>query len=152
MNAAWIAMLALAALPCCGQQFWSGTRFGMTRSELVAAVGEVADVPGAPNKAKRLAPAKMCGADLEVTFEFEGEKLSSVVLSKPVNANIPGEGLARCVIAEYAQAYGTPVLDETTRGLYRTVVFNRGDTNVRIAAGLVAEGVAITYTRRSSSL
>jgi hypothetical protein len=161
MKASFCALVAVfACLPASAQQFWNGTKYGMSvqevRTLLGPAIKEDSDPPGPPIFRLEM-DYVLCAGKFGVLFLFRDDKLyhESFVLV-PASAAIAG-----CVVEEYAKAYGRPTINEQGRkgiGDNAHVVFTRDDTVVDISielfSGITESGgsIVIFYDIKDSKL
>src|ERR1700683_2634123 len=90
-----------------GQQLWQGTRSGMSKLELQALFGArlktATQDPSVPYILRE--PETICGADFEVYFIFDGDRLTEVRLDSDYLGD-PGIGIGQCVLKRFTTKYG----------------------------------------------
>ncbi len=141
MKGAGVVTLALGmlCLPLSGQQFWGGTKFGMTKSQIKALFGNqvtVGSTPADQGGAALEMDHSFCGTTFHVAFGFKSGSpgLTGVLLS---NADVEkGAQIGRCALREYTAAYGKPInVEERYPGSASATItstFAKGDTVVEV--------------------
>jgi hypothetical protein len=153
----WALALFVLASTAQAQQFWKGTRAGMTPTEVAIAIGKISVAKG---KAKAKAPDvdpsslteryELCGEKFSVEFEFDEGKLSRIVMSSGNHLN-GGDYVTTCVIRELTSVYGKPLSDERRERDHRAT-FSRADTRVNVLAVASTDLVFIIYSKVNGDL
>jgi hypothetical protein len=135
------------------QEFWSGTRYGMTKAQLRAKFGnELRPGEGKPADGAALYSAytmetEICGGSFVVSFSFQPQKpadaLRGVVLNMKQGTAI-GEVFTNCILREFSAVYGKPVARDERRDI-ATYTFTKLDTRVDLTTIPRAGTAMIVY-------
>ena len=142
-----------------GQQFWQGTRYGMSKAELKTLFGsklkvyELKPADGYDAYTAFTVQQSFCGGTFEAAFIFVTEKPADRMLgvqlsaSKGESAGTTGE----CVLKQYMATYGTPLT--TKKGfLGNEYMFAKARTTVELTINPETDLVMIKYGIRAKGL
>jgi hypothetical protein len=154
-----LPLIFVLSLPASAQQFWNGTKYGMTPNEVESTIPDAResdlDSPRPPLSIL-IADTTLCGQRFSVLFRFRDGKLDHETLAWS-SADKPNLAIENCIAEEYAKAYGKPTLDERRYGALgnyngRHVVFMRDGTVVEVTGMTGGRIVEVFYDLKNSKL
>jgi hypothetical protein len=154
MKVGFVALTAAAfCLPASAQQFWNGTKAGMTTTQLKMLFGTaVKQTEGNPDQYTMT--HRFCDTTFEIVFVFDDGKLRNELLHADRRV-LPGTEtrgqLGRCVVQEYTASYGKPVTIRD-RDIAVSYTFTKLDTVVDIDTFASTDLVMVAYHLRNKEL
>jgi len=153
-----VVFLILALSPgCFGQQFWRGTRYGMSKPQLKALFRAKLTPESKSQKGDAYSSLTMsesfCGGEFEARFIFIPIKSVDQVMGVQLStgSNNTAGTIGECVLMQYIAAYGDPLtIKDGFPG--KRYMFAKGSTVVELMISPETDFVFIKYGSRVRGL